>query len=186
MPIAAFAIRTGRLVLRPSTPALAEAEASNLNGFYYALGVQPPDSWPPELHDAQSIAFNRDQLRDHPEQIGWWAWYFLVEHEGNRFLAGVGGFKGMPDAEGAVELGYSILPDWRGMGLATEAVLGLCAWAGAQPGVTRVSAHTLEGMTASRGVLRKAGFSGPHSTGRQENGTDVLRFERPLNPDPTG
>ena len=62
-----------------------------------------------------------------------------------RTLVGWGGFKGPPDADGAVEIGYAVAPAWEGRGVATAAVAELLREAWAAPGVRRVLAHTLAG-----------------------------------------
>ncbi|WP_125144134.1 GNAT family N-acetyltransferase [Clostridium transplantifaecale] len=68
------------------------------------------------------------------------------------------GFKGAPDAEGAVELGYGIGEEFRRNGYATEAVKGLSNWAFGQEGVECVTAQTEPDNKASQRVLQKSGF----------------------------
>jgi RimJ/RimL family protein N-acetyltransferase len=57
-----------------------------------------------------------------------------------------------------VEIGYSVLPEFRRQGYATEAAQGLIARAFAHPGVALVIAETLPDLFPSIGVLRKIGF----------------------------
>lgn len=71
---------------------------------------------------------------------------------------GGAGFKGAPDARGAVEIGYSIDPPFRRRGYAREAVRALCAWALEQPDIRLVQAQTLPQNAASQGVLAACGF----------------------------
>ena len=73
-------------------------------------------------------------------------------------VVGAGGYKGKPDAAGSVEVGYSVLPEYRRQGLATEAVAGLVANAFNDARVSRIIAETLPGLDASIGVLRKNHF----------------------------
>ena len=63
-----------------------------------------------------------------------------------------------PDANGGVEIGYSIVPERRRRGYAREAVDGWLAHAFADPRVTSVVAHTLVDLEPSIAVLRSAGF----------------------------
>jgi ribosomal-protein-alanine N-acetyltransferase len=114
-------------------------------------------------------------LEKGPEQISWWCWYFVLHNKvaGRRVLIGDGGFKGPPDDEGTVEIGYSLLPPYRNKGYTTEAVKALVSWTFQHPQMTRVIAEARPGNTASVRVLQKAGFTeiGP---GSQQN---HIRFE---------
>ena len=86
-----------------------------------------------------------------------WGPLQVRERATGRAIGGAG-FKAPPDEMNCVEIGYGLVPDARGRGYATEAVLGLVAAAG-RAGATYVSAQTLPGNTASERVLVKAGFS---------------------------
>ena len=76
-------------------------------------------------------------------------------------IANVGtvGYKGPPSADGTVEVGYGILPEYQRRGYASEAVRALLARAFAVPAVRRVIAETLPELTASIGVMTKCGLS---------------------------
>lgn len=67
-------------------------------------------------------------------------------------------FKGPPDAENAVEIGYGIYSSYEGKGYATEAVHLAVEWALAQKNCFYVLAQTEEGNRASERVLEKNGF----------------------------
>jgi RimJ/RimL family protein N-acetyltransferase len=58
---------------------------------------------------------------------------------------------------GHAVIGYEIAPNFRGMGLASEAVLAIVA-AARSFGLTQLSAQCRSNNTASRRVLEKAGF----------------------------
>jgi ribosomal-protein-alanine N-acetyltransferase len=83
-------------------------------------------------------------------------------------LIGVGGFKG-PPSRSEVELGYSIVEEYRRRGFATEAVRGMLRFAFDQADVQDVSAQTLPELSASIAVLERTGFrcAGP---GPEEGG----------------
>ncbi|MEA4999266.1 MAG: GNAT family N-acetyltransferase [Candidatus Limiplasma sp.] len=66
-------------------------------------------------------------------------------------------FKG-PPVHGAVELGYGVLPAYRGCGYAKEMVGALIGWAFAQPKVYFVQAETEAENLASQRVLHHFGF----------------------------
>ena len=52
------------------------------------------------------------QINQHPETQGWWM--YLVIHKDSNTLIGTCGYKGLPDDNGAVEIGYEIAPAYRG------------------------------------------------------------------------
>lgn len=59
---------------------------------------------------------------------------------------------------GQATIGYAVLPEWRGRGIATRLVRLLARWAFDEVGVARLAAETLTGNTASQRVLEKVGF----------------------------
>jgi len=75
-----------------------------------------------------------------------------------RTLIGAAGFLGPPAADGTVEVGYSVLPEYEGRGVATEIVQALIEHAFASGRVRRITAHTTEANSGSVRVLVKAGF----------------------------
>lgn len=160
-------ILTNRLMLVPATVQLMVAEMNGRAALAQGLGAEVPESWPPEFHDMAALTHTLWQLRRHPQEAGWWLHYFVRrEEEGApRLLIGAGGYKGAPDAEGTVEIGYSILPEYRRQGFATEATRGLIAHAFRRSEVKQVVAETLPELYPSIGVLKKCGFSleGPGS-----------------------
>ncbi|MEM7050356.1 MAG: GNAT family N-acetyltransferase [Acidobacteriota bacterium] len=166
-------LSTRRLLLWPSTLALAEAELEGRESLARGLGAAVPRHWPPPLHDRRSMAYNRLFLRDNPESVGWGLWYFLrpTGDRGLPELIGGGGFQGLPTSAGTVEIGYSILPHHQRQGFAPEAVEALVRWAFEQPRVKRVTAETRPDSRPSIRVLEKCGF-------RQCAAAEILLFER--------
>lgn len=68
------------------------------------------------------------------------------------------GFKGKPDAAGAVEIGWSLLSENRHKGYGTELVAALVSYAFSAPSVTAVIAEAMPQLTPSIRVLVKNGF----------------------------
>ena len=152
-------INTQRLRLVPATLELLRAELEGSEGFARLLGAAVPDSWPPELYDKAATEYTINCLVNNPDSAGWWLYYVVLE-QGDSFVAvGTSGYKGPPDADGMVELGYGILPEFQRRGIATEATLGLIANAFACPQVTSVISETLPELTASISVMEKCGFT---------------------------
>ena len=117
-----------------------------------ALQVEIPGDWPPEFHGERTLDFVREALEE-PGSEGWWTYYFV---EGDT-LVGVGGFKGRPDTDGSVEIGFSVVPSQQRRGCATAAAEQLVQLA-RQRGARTVKATTLPERAASIGVLGKLGF----------------------------
>ncbi len=106
------------------------------------------------------MKFTRDFYSQNPDANGWGAWYFLLQKtKGEKRIAiGNGGFKGKPNLDGTVEVGYSILESYQNQGYASEAVRALITWAFEHTIVKRVIAETLPELKASIRVLEKNGF----------------------------
>jgi len=135
-------LSTARLELIPATAPLVRAELGQANTFSKLLGAEIPANWPPELL-VDALPFFLEQLERHPEQTGWLSWYWVLRGYPEPVLMGSGGFKGCPQRNGTIEVGYSVLPQYQGRGYATEAVSGLLSWAFAHAEVSRVIAETL-------------------------------------------
>lgn len=99
-----------------------------------------------------------------PNLRQWFAAWFLELPDGVRI--GDLCFKGL-GADGMVEIGYGLLPEFFGQGYATEAVAAMTQWASQQSGVSRIEAETEPGNTASQRVLEKAGFVPTGKTGEE-------------------
>jgi RimJ/RimL family protein N-acetyltransferase len=151
-------IVTPRLDLIPATLELVLAEINDRGRLAKILGARVPDTWPPKFNDSNSQAFFLTRLAEEPGIVGWWSWYFLLRQPEGRVLIGNGGFKGRPDGQGIVEIGYSVLSEFHRKGYASEAAEGLIRWAFAHPEVTTVIAETFPSLPASVGLLEKLGF----------------------------
>lgn len=101
---------------------------------------------------------------------------YLIIHRAHQTLIGLGGYKGEPDADGMVEIGYGIANDYRGKGYATEAAQGMIRHAFTHPDVKKIWAHTLAEPNASTHVLRKSGMQNIATFEDHEDGT-IWRWE---------
>ncbi|MFI5349233.1 MAG: GNAT family N-acetyltransferase [Elusimicrobiota bacterium] len=165
-------VETERLELIPATLELADADLHNRLEFCHQLNARVLDGWPPPFNDENSKKYTVDYLRRNPDAVGWACWYYVAKRR-KRVVVGMGGFKGAP-AGGSVEIGYSVVPEFRKNGYATEAVTALIDWAFGHPEVDRVYAETLPELAASIRVLEKVGFA--KVDGGSEPG--VIRFSR--------
>ena len=172
-------IRTRRLDLVPATLSLVEADIQSPEALGHLLGAVVPASWPPGEYDRSAMEFFRDRLSQNPEAVGWYGWYAVhraVEPHG-AVLVGSGGYFGPPGADGVAAIGYSIVPESRALGFATELVQALVSRAFSKPEVLRVIAHTTPTNLGSVRVLERCGFTlvGPGS----EPGTVQYAITKP-------
>ena len=152
-------LSTSRLKLIPATFSLMQAELGRQEAFSRSLGARIPENWPPEIL-VDALPFFLAQLKKDPKLAGWLSRYFVLQGKGEEFLlVGSGGFKGSPQPDGTVELGYSVLPQYQGRGYATEAVGALLSWAFSHKEVARVIAETALENRSSVRVLKKLGFT---------------------------
>ena len=126
------------------------------------LGAHVPASWPPGEWDADAIRFVRERVAAGGEQArGWYGWY-VIRHGADGTpptLVAACGYFGPPGVDGGVEIGYSVVPEARGQGLATELIGALAARALGTPGVVYIRAHAFAHNTPSWRALARAGFT---------------------------
>jgi RimJ/RimL family protein N-acetyltransferase len=147
-----------KIALHKFTPALLSAEDSSASALCEMLGVAEPADWPPLFHDADSRGWFLRKLEADPLLAGWLGFYVVAEIEEHPTLAGSAGFKGPPNSEGMVEIGYSIVESLQRRGIASAAIAQLVDRAFADPRVETVTAETPITFGASRALLEKCGF----------------------------
>jgi ribosomal-protein-alanine N-acetyltransferase len=150
-------VESRRMTLVAATADLVAADLAGREEFAEAIGAEVPDEWPPELFDSPSMRVALEQLRD-PAEHGWSLWYLLSKKHDPPRVLGICGFKGKPDRAGSVEIGYSVLREFRIQGYATEAVARLVLWAFSHQNVVEVTAETLPHLRQSIRVMEKNGF----------------------------
>ena len=142
------------------------------------------EALPPALRAEVSPAW-LERAREARLPDPWIHGFVMVEQIGGATVGNCG-FKGPPDADGAVEIAYGVDVSQQGRGFATEAAAGLVEFAFSQPGVRLVCAHTLPFESPSTSVLRKCGFERVGEVVDPEDGP-VWRWERRrLGGDPDG
>ena len=109
----------------------------------------------PDSLDAIAMALGAhevmtDKVLDRP---AWWVHQIVVDG----VVVGDIGFHGPPDSGSTVEIGYSVVPAWRGCGVASRAceLILQRAW---QDGAETVIAETDHDNLASQAVLQRSGF----------------------------
>lgn len=153
-------INTNRLELIASTAAMVRSEMAGDGAFSHLLDARIAAGWPNEHWDRPAMEWTLRALESVEVAGGWGMWYWVLTPPAvaQRTLIGNGGFKGPPSADGVIEIGYSIVPEQRRRGLATEACLALMTWALRDPRVRLLTAETFPHLTPSIGVMRNLGM----------------------------
>ncbi|MEU4689314.1 GNAT family protein [Actinoplanes sp. NPDC023714] len=118
-------------------------------------------------------------LEGNPDAAEWIARAAVSEETGE--VVGHGGFHGPPDAEGVVEVAYSVDPAHRRKGHAKAMLAALLARADADPRVTAVRASIRPDNVASRATIAGFGFFKIGEQWDPEDGLEdvYLRTTRP-------
>jgi len=164
-------IYTARLELRAGNREIYNLPFDDREALARALSVSiPADNWPVENYDADPLIFSIKALDEDPASEPWLLRYF-IERDTNT-LVGFGGGYGLPK-DGAWTIGYSILPQFRRRGYASEGTAALIERA-FEHGATKIIAETYPELVGSIGVMEKNGlrYVGPG------DGDRVIRYER--------
>jgi len=152
-------IETQRLVLVPATLDLVRAELDDPRRLEALLNVLVPAGWPPGDYDRDALEFFQSRLEQDVDRChGWLNWYVMTaQTEARPTLVAGAGYLGPPE-DGTVEIGYSVVPEARGYGFATEIVEALVRHAFETGAVQRVVAEAAGSNAPSRRVLERNGF----------------------------
>ncbi len=148
-------IRTTRLVLHPMTGEMADAALARDELAFEKIGFHTHGLWPfGDLCDA--LPFFIELLHDHePDLFGPWVIVLQEEHT----IIGDIGFKGPPDENGTIEIGFSIIASERQKGYCYEAADALIEQGRKHTSVQKIIAECLIRNTASARVLHKLHFA---------------------------
>jgi ribosomal protein S18 acetylase RimI-like enzyme len=89
----------------------------------------------------------------------YWSTYWLIVIRNSHFGAGLIGFKGYPNQNGEVEIGYGIDPDYQSQGFMTEALRMMMKWAFEEKACNSIVALGVQKTNIpSQRVLEKVGM----------------------------
>jgi len=160
-------LETNRLKLIPFSLDLKQAAIHDKSKLGEMVGVRVPEHWPgPDL--AEALPFLMEHMKKDPAGP---VWDGIIIHKADEVIIGDMGYKGEPNEEGAVEIGYSIIPEYRNQGYATEMAHRLIAWAFQEQGVEVITAECLNDNIGSIKVLAKVGMH------RLEPEDNMLKWE---------
>ena len=122
-PVPTPRLITERMELRPLPALAAAALPGDRQEAARILGATLPPEWPqPDLLDVLPL-----QAAASPEAECFGVWVMVERDSGS--VVGDIGFIGPPDEAGSIEVGYSVIPDRRRRGYATEAAGAIVEWA---------------------------------------------------------
>ena len=148
-------IQSPRLLLARSTIGRLSALITGPHEYERVFGHRVVEGY---IEYPDVLPYSLNQALHFPDYQHWWLPYLII-HLADAALVGVCGYKGPPDDDGVVEIGYGIAPVYQGKGLGKEIVAALKAHALVQPGVSMIRAHTLPQPGPSAAILGMGGFS---------------------------
>ncbi len=161
-------LRAGDLVLRPATPADADAVTAACQDPEIPRWTTVPS--PYSRADAEwFIGFCADEAAAGRA-------IHLLAVDGAGTLVGTVGLTGLDRAR--AEVGYWVAAEARGRGVAPRAVELLLEWARRELGVTRVELRAHPANAASLRVAAKAGFAATGESRRASDGARMIVLRR--------
>jgi ribosomal-protein-alanine N-acetyltransferase len=160
-------IETVRLHMIPFTPERMKLAISDKAKLAEICNVQVPDDWP-QADLAEALPTMIEQAENEPIPADWNG---IIINKDDRTIIGDMGLKGGPNEEGSADVGYSIIPEYRNHGYATEMLRGLISWAFIDKDIKVITADCLDDNIGSIRVLEKAGL---HRVGAEDN---MLKWE---------
>jgi ribosomal-protein-alanine N-acetyltransferase len=166
------------LEVRPLPATAAAALPEDRGEASRILAATLPAEWPQA--DLLDVLPLQAEASAETECFGVWV---MIDRD-DRTVVGDVGFMGPPDEAGSIEIGYSVIPDRRRRGYATEAARTVVEWALAQSGVRLIVAGCDPHNAASIRTLERLGFqqTGEASGQIRWRNTTATR----LTPDPQG
>lgn len=99
------------------------------------------------------IEMHLNALKEDDTLLVWGVW-LVIDKQTNKIIGDIG-FKGKPDLEKSVEVGYGITSSEQNKGYATEALKSIIEWAFNSNSVNKIMAECLVDNTPSSKVLEK-------------------------------
>lgn len=165
-------IRTNRLDLISMSAAFIEAVlAGDRANAGATAGLTLPPDWPDE-HDSRFLRRRLDQMRVDPSSQQWLVRAMALRVQ-ERPMVGHIGFHGSAETVGRAEMGYTVMPNHRRQGYATEAARALMGWAAREHGVDRFFVSIAPGNASSLAMAAKLGF---RQVGEQNDEEDGLEY----------
>jgi [ribosomal protein S5]-alanine N-acetyltransferase len=131
----------------------------------------------PDIKERVGFFILPEVKRAMPDNYIFWTFWIVIEKETKKIVAELG-FKGLPNDNGEIEIGYSSFWDQRNKGIMTEAVHGMIRWAQTRSDIKHILAETNSQNFASIRVLQKNHFE------NYERKQEMLWWRVAINPNP--
>lgn len=164
-------IQTERLELISCDQELLRKLIYDTGEFAKLLDIKIPEKF--TEFGLSPLQYSLDKLNDAAE-IGWWT--YLPVHIQANMLIGTCGYKGKPDKDGMVEIGYEVVEALRNKGYGKEIANALIKNAFRYDEVNFVRAHTLSEENASVNILKSCNLKFISTINDPEDGT-IWRWE---------
>jgi RimJ/RimL family protein N-acetyltransferase len=151
-------ISTDRLLLVPLTAnqlrSMMHSKRQASNELGWTFDDEELNSKMQFIYQLKAENIDKDEVN-----LMFYTYLAIVLKESNHLIGEIG-FKGIPDENGEVEVGYGLAHEkWYGKGYMTEALKALIQWAFSRKDVLKVVADTDKSNQASQKVLKKSGMS---------------------------
>jgi RimJ/RimL family protein N-acetyltransferase len=148
-------IITDRLIIIPMTYSIVSSILSGNNKEIEKLGVNLNGKWP--LQDTLDILlFTKDNMKKNDEVSGFEVW--MVVKKEDMTVIGDAGFKGEPDENGEIEIGFGLIKEEQRKGYGYEVASSLIKWASQKDIVKDIKADCLIDNIGSIKILKKCGM----------------------------
>ncbi|MHB8062952.1 MAG: GNAT family N-acetyltransferase [Ruminiclostridium sp.] len=148
-------ILSDRLIFIPFTLDIATSVFEGNLDVLESLGLKRDKDWP-DVESIETLPKIIKNLKLVIEPSGFESW--MIVKKDNMIVIGDAGFKGKPDANGEVDIGYSIIEKEQKKGYGFETVKKLADWAFSQREVHFITASCLINNITSARILEKIGM----------------------------
>jgi ribosomal-protein-alanine N-acetyltransferase len=150
-------IETNRLVMIPVSYVIAKGLRVGSVEEVEKLGLFTRGKWPRQ--DTMDILpFVIKDFENREAQVATGFEFWMIALKDDMTVIGDIGFKGVPDDEGVVEIGYGLIEEEHGKGYGFEALTAMVNWAFSQAEVKYIKADCLINNISSITILKKSGF----------------------------
>ncbi|MDH6252406.1 ribosomal-protein-alanine N-acetyltransferase [Chryseobacterium sp. H1D6B] len=148
-------IETERILLIPYNKTLINKIQQEDYTIFDDMNLIPAKDWPDEdvLETLPRVLINLEKVS---APTGFESW-MIIAKEKNEIIGDIG-FKGLPDSEGRIDLGYGIVESARKKGYAREAASALIKWAFKDSKVLEITAKCDIKNTGSINLLTSINF----------------------------
>lgn len=156
-------VETNRLKLVTFTVQMMEALSISKSELEKIVPYNIAEGYPMEVY-RQFFAYKIERFQRFPDENEWEG---IIINKKDNTIIGDMGFKGGPNEEGIIDIGYSIVPNYQGKGYATEMGKAMVEWGLSQPNVKKIVATCNPDNLSSQRVLNKIGFSLTNTTDKK-------------------